>query len=61
MLWVLGCLSVCSGCRDICQNISNNDDSGSKILISLCRHVAVHLRSSVSLVLATDYRTFGEA
>ena len=27
-------------------------DSGSKILVS-CRHAAVHIRSSVSLVLAT--------
>ena len=51
MLWVLRCPSACSGCRDICQNMSNDEDSGSKILVWLCRHVAVHLRRSVSLVL----------
>ena len=33
MLWVLGCLSACSGFRDICQNLSNNKDRGSKILV----------------------------
>ena len=38
MLWVLGCSSACSGCRDICQSMSNNEDSGSEILIIMTLH-----------------------